>query len=147
MARMTSGSKKPCCGKIPQSIKKHADILCVLAKAKPALVKAIIAKAEPSLIKAISECSYNLLRGNITLTPTQIRRLRSYKTAIRALASKKTPLTRKRALLQKGGLLPGALLASLAPMLISGIGQAITGSIASRKARKAAKKRRESEYY
>ena len=107
--------------KLPQSVKKHADVLCILAKAKPKLVKQIIANAEPSLIKSISECSLNILQGVIPLTANQKRKLVRYKNAMRQLI-KKRPVARqkKKALLMKGGFI-GAILGTVAPILLSSL--------------------------
>lgn len=103
---------------LPPSVKKHADVLCILAKAKPKLVKQIIANAEPSLIKSISECSLNILKGVIPLTNNQKRKLRRYKNAMRQLIQTKSPnRQKKKALLMRGGFI-GSILGTIAPILL-----------------------------
>ena len=106
--------------KLPPSVKKHADVLCILAKARPKLVKQIIANAEPSLLKSISECSLNILKGVIPLTNNQKRKLRRYKNAMRQLIKKRSINRKKKALMMKGGFI-GALLGTIAPILISSL--------------------------
>jgi hypothetical protein len=100
--------------------------LCVLAKAKPKLVRQIVAGADPSLVKTISECSYNILKGHVRLTDGQKKRLSRYKNALRALADRKTTTRQRKALMQKGGFLPilGSL---LAPVLGTVLGAALGG--------------------
>lgn len=116
----TRGSKG-----LPKNIKRHAHVLCVLAKAKPKLVQQLIAGAEPGLLKAIAECSHNVLKGHVSLTPRQKRRLSRYKTALRTVAARRTTNTTRKALFQKGGLL-SALLSTVAPLIVSAIGSAVS---------------------
>ena len=123
--------------RLPVNVRKHAHVLCVLAKAKPKVVKYILANSDKSLLRAISECSYNVLRGRVALTSSQKQRLNRYKTALRTLTQKRTSLVRKRALSQKGGFL-GTLLGAVAPLLIQTIG----GLIAAKSRRKRRRRRR-----
>lgn len=92
-----------------KALRKNIHTLKLLGKAKPAAVKAIIKSGDKALVNALCECCLNVLKGNIPLTPTQKKRLSKYKTCIRALAKKNTPLKKRKALLQKGGFI-GALL-------------------------------------
>jgi hypothetical protein len=55
------------------------------------------------------ECAQNLLKGNVKLTKGQREKIRSRKQSFRKLVFKRTPLAKKRQILQKGGFL-GALL-------------------------------------
>lgn len=105
------------CSRVPKTLQKHAELLCVLSKAKPRLVKQIISGAEPSLVKAFTECSYNLLQGNVPLTKTQLTRLRRYKAALRSLAKKNASLRTKKAILQRGGFI-GALLGPVVSSIV-----------------------------
>ena len=115
------GNKRKSPSKVlPPGIKRHAHILCVLAQAKPKLVKQMIAGAEPGLLKAISECSYNILKGKVRLTSPQKKRLCRYKTALRTIAQPKTSIKTRKALAQKGGFL-GALLGTVAPLIVSAL--------------------------
>ena len=85
--------------------------LQVIMKSKPKLRKLLIEHSPANVIISICECSLNLLKGVIPLTPRQKRRLTRYKTHLRALASKKVSRKRKKQYLnQKGGNLLTALL-------------------------------------
>lgn len=92
-----------------EKLQRNMDTLRLLTKAKPAARKAILKTGDKSLVNALCECSLNVLKGNIPLTTHQKNRLRGYKTTLRALAAKSTPLKKRRTLLQRGGFL-GALL-------------------------------------
>lgn len=107
--------------KLPRNVRQHAHVLCVLARAKPKVVRPLIAGADPSLLKAISECSHNVLQGRVQLTAQQKKRLARYKTVLRTLVAPRTSNKTKKALAQKGGFL-GALLGAVAPMIIRTLG-------------------------
>ena len=116
-----AGRGKTCCyERLPPNIRRHAHILCVLAQAKPKVVKQLVASADPSLLDAISECSHNVLKGHVHLTALQKKRLAKYKKALRTLATKKTGNRQRRALSQKGGLI-GSLLGVVAPLIAKAI--------------------------
>ena len=98
-------------------VRKHADLLKVLAKAKPATCKAILKTADKSLIHCLCECAHNVLKGNVTLSKAQKARLTRYKQDLRAIAKKTTSQKRKQKVLQKGGFLPALLAPLLAPLI------------------------------
>ena len=102
-------------------VQRNAPLLKLLCGAKPALIKAILKGASPDLIKALSECSLNVLKGNVRLTPTQKRQLARHKLGLRTLAKKGTSLKRRRLILQKGGFL-GALIKPILGVLSGLIG-------------------------
>ena len=81
----------------------------LLCGAKPSLIKAVLKGASPDLLNALSECSLNILKGNVHLTPAQKKQLAKYKHNLRALARKGASAKRRKTILQKGGFL-GALL-------------------------------------
>lgn len=109
---------------LPKSVRKHADVLCILAKANPKVVRSVIAGANPELLKVLSQCSLNVLKGVVPITPAQKKKLHKYKTALRVLANHKSSQRQKKALLQKGGF-AGALLGALVPLLAQGVGAAL----------------------
>ena len=110
-------------------VKRQAHILKALAKAHPHVCQAILKGANNDLLQCLSECAYNILKGNVHLTPTQKTKLTKYKLKIRQVADKQVALKKKQKTLQTGGFLP--LL--LAPLLSSVIGplagQAVKGII------------------
>ena len=78
------------------------------------LRKDILEYADAALISALCECAHSILRGTVRLTSREKARLRRYTSDLRAIANRKTAVTRRRRILQqKGGFLP-ALLAPLA---------------------------------
>ena len=81
-------------------------MLQLLCGAKPGVIKAVLKGASPDLIKALSECSLNILKGNVHLTPAQKKQLSRYKQSLRALARRGTSVKRRKQILQKGGFIP-----------------------------------------
>jgi hypothetical protein len=77
-------------------MKGSLPYLQVIAKYGPKLRKLLIDNVFANVITAICECSLNLLKGVIPVTPRQKRRLARYKTHLRALASKKVSRKRKK---------------------------------------------------
>ena len=104
-------------------LQKHANILQVLATAKPALKKAIINAGDKELIDTLCDCAQNLLKGNVTMTTRQKTCLRRHKNLLRQLTQRQS-LQAKKQLLQKGGFL-GSLLAPVLGIVGSllGVGQ------------------------
>lgn len=100
---------------------KYGAHLNVLVTATPEMTKAIIKAADNGLINCLCECSYNVLKGNVPLTPSQMNKLSQHKTDLRKLAEKKTSIPSKKRILQKGGFLSallGPLLGLIGPGLI-----------------------------
>jgi hypothetical protein len=68
--------------------------------------KGIISNCDKRLLDDISECILNVLNGNIKLSDCTKRKLKKYKTSLRTLVDKRTPLSaKKRVIIQKGGFL------------------------------------------
>ena len=121
---------------VPSSLKKHAEIICLLAKAKPKVIREIISSADKDLIKTVSACSYNILKGNLEVTPSQKKKLRRYRENLRTISLKKTPLKTTRALLMKGSGIVTALLGTIAPILLKSVVPAIIKPVLSAVKRK-----------
>ena len=98
-------------------VRRHADVLKVLAKAKPNLCKAIIKGGDMDLVHCLCECAHNVLKGTVTLTKAQKVKLGRYKQDLRSVARKQTSPKRKRQVLQKGGFIPALLAPLLAPII------------------------------
>lgn len=90
-------------------IKRNLPLLQMMCGAKPGLIKAVLKGASPDLIHALTECSLNVLKGNVRLTQAQKKQLSRYKQSLRSLARKATSVKRRKQILQQGGFL-GALL-------------------------------------
>ena len=101
-------------------MKGSLPYLQVLVKSKPRLRKILIDNVPDSVITAICECCLNLLKGVISLTSPQKRRLARHKTHLRALANKKVSRKKKKQYLnQKGGNLLTALIPPVLAVLSS----------------------------
>jgi len=74
-------------------------------------------------IDCVSECAKNVIKGNVPLKPTQLRRLRREISNVRVLASKKTSLKKKRRILQNGG-----FLSALLPPILGVLGSLLLGN-------------------
>jgi glucan phosphorylase len=127
-ATIRKKKKKKQSTQIPPNVRRHAHMLCVLAKAKPKLVRQIVTGADASLVKTISECSYNILKGHVRLTATQKKRLSRYKRALRALADRKTSTRQRKTLMQRGGFLP-LIGAAMAVPVIAGLARKVLGRV------------------
>ena len=101
-------------------LKNNAQILSVLAQAKPHMCKAITGAADHDLITCLCECAQNILNGNVALTKSHLKHLQRYRSDVRILAKRRTPKHRKKKILQKGGFL-SALLASIAVEVLTKI--------------------------
>ena len=103
------------------NLKTHLPLLKYLAHGKPGIVRALIRDGSPELIKVLCECAHNTLKGNVTLTPTQKRKLHKFKKQLRTLADKKKSVKVKKRTLQTGGFL-GTLLGVAVPAVASVLG-------------------------
>jgi hypothetical protein len=91
-------------------LRSNWNELNVLRKAKPKLRKSILRAAEKDLITCLSECSHNVLNGNVQLCAKDKKALRKYSKVLRELAQRKTSTAKRRKILvQKGGFLPALL--------------------------------------
>jgi hypothetical protein len=84
-------------------LRKHANDLLYLLKAKPCISKQIIAKADRSLVECLCECADKILRGNIQFTQAQKTKFRRIKAGLRTLVKKAISLQKKKTVLQRGG--------------------------------------------
>ena len=103
---------------VSNKIRKHCGLLKWLNNAKASQTKAFIKAADKEIINTLCECSLNILRGNISLSPKQKLKLKRYKKGLRQLADKKVSLKTKKSLLQaKGSGLLGAILGGAIPFI------------------------------
>lgn len=78
------------------------------------LRKQVLKKLPNRSVKAICECTHNVLKGNIPLSPYQKKSLKKYKNSLRKIGTKKgTLFSKKKLIIQQGGflniLIPAAL--------------------------------------
>lgn len=90
---------------------KNLSVLKVLASAPPKLRHMILETGNLQLIKAIVECVENVLKGNIPVDQSGLKKLRKHKSASRAVSRAPNKLShKKKVILQKGGAFLPALL-------------------------------------
>ena len=106
------------------TLRKYSPHLSVLASAKPTQCRALLKTADPGLVKCLCECALNVLKGNVPLSSTHKNKLKHHKKDLRILAARGKPISKKKRILQKGGLLP-ALLAPLFGTILPALGGAI----------------------
>ena len=97
-----------------RSINKYAQKLRMLRDSKPSLRKTIL--RDRGLLTCLCECSKNILKDNVPLSPCQKRKLRRHRKSLRELTLKKVSKKKKNKILQKGGFL-GALITPILSLL------------------------------
>ena len=110
-------------------VKRQAPLLLALAKAHPHVCKAILRGADKDLLQCLSECALNILKGNVSLKPSEKARLTKYRQKLRKVADKKVSLKQKHKIVQTGGFAP-ALLAPLLAPLIAPLAKRAVGGLA-----------------
>jgi len=106
-----------------QRMKHNADLLRVLARSSPKQRKAIIKTCHTDLIKCLAEISLNVLQGVVPINPSQKKKLKRFRSLLRALADKKVPIKKKKEKLEQSG---GSLLGLLIPPVLSALGSLFT---------------------
>lgn len=98
-------------------ILRHKDLIFLLSHLSPQLRKDLIKSLKKSEIECISEIFSNFLKKRLTDKSNIINKLKKFKKDIRAVALKKTPLFKKKAILlsQRGG----GILMTLLPLVTS----------------------------
>ena len=88
-----------------QNLKRHWDFLHVLARSLPRQRQNLIKGASTEQIDTLCETCYNVLKGVVPLTRYYKRRLRDYRSDLKAIACSKNSTRDRHALLlkQKGG--------------------------------------------
>ena len=105
-----------------ERLRRNAPILRALHRASPAARKRFLrTRCNQDFINCICECAKNVLKGNVPLTASQRSGLRRRKKTLHLLALKKTPLLKKKKLIQSGGFL-GLLIPAIVSVLSSVIG-------------------------
>lgn len=96
-------------------------MLTVLAQAPPKMRKAILTHANEPLVRTLTECVYNVLRGNVPVKACDFKKLKRFRSKLRKVVAPKQKWRGKRdVFIQHGGFLP---------ILLPIIGSAISGLI------------------
>lgn len=102
-----------------QAVKKNINLLRAISLMTPRQRKSVLKTADKDLIQSVCECAYNLLQGNVSVTPQVKRKLSKYKAVLRRLVKKGEKFkSKKRFIIQQGG---GFVL----PILLSAVLQAL----------------------
>ena len=91
-------------------MKGNLPYLQILAKCRPKVRNVLLEHGTANLVTCICECSLNLLKGVIPLTPSQKQSLLPFKRHLHILANKKISRKRKKSLNRKGDSLLSVLL-------------------------------------
>jgi len=97
---------------------RRASTLKRLSRANQKMAQNILKSAGDDLIKCICDCTLNVLKGNVRVSPKQKSKLKRHKKALRDLAKKKVSLKRKRQIIQNGSFL-APLLSAVIPAIAS----------------------------
>ena len=137
MVKVQRSRRRPGFGK---DLKKHIDMLKMLHEAKDHTRRGFLKCCPADVCYALSEVASNALKGNIPLTDAQYAGLKRHAKDLEELARKRTSLTKKRQIIQKGGFITallgpalrlltpaiGSMAKSLAPSIIPGIVSSMT---------------------
>jgi len=97
-------------------IRQYMPILKKITRMGDAARRRYIKNCDKALLDCFSECAKNTLKGNVTMSKRQFSRLEREKTNVRALASKRTSLRKKRQIVQKGGFIGALLMPAVATL-------------------------------
>ena len=86
-------------------VREHFAFLTYLQAISPRRQKQFIKAADRPILEALSEIALNLIRKNVTLSPSQIDKLRPFEEEIYQLSLKKHSINKKKKIAQKGGFL------------------------------------------
>lgn len=114
---------------VGKDLKQNIHLLKMLHEARGDTKRRVLQCCSRDMCNALSEIASNMLKGNIPLTERQYNELRPHAADIERLSKKKTALTTKRQILQKGGFI-GAILGPALSLLAPAVGSlvsAITG--------------------
>lgn len=101
----------------------NQDFLRLLCSSKRNLQKQLIKNATKDQIYSICEIVVNILKGNLKIDQQQFQKFLKKRKAFRELV-KKSPLKKKKILIQKGGFLQ-----LLIPSIISGLATVVASLI------------------
>ena len=107
-----------------EKVRKQLPFLKFLRSLHKKQQKQIIETGDANLIKVLSSIALNLLKGNVRLTQTQIKKLKPFRKDLIFLGRKTPSIKQKKLKIQKGGFL-GAVL-GLLPSVIAAIVAATT---------------------
>ena len=99
-------------------VRDNFAYLSYLQSITPRRQKLLIKGADRPILEALSELCLNMIKKKVSLSASQIEKLRPYEEEIYQLSLKKHGLEKRKKIVQSGGFL-SALLGSVLPALIS----------------------------
>jgi len=108
-----------------RQIRQYLPVLKQIARMRDSARRTYLKNCDRRLIDCISECAKNVLKNNVPLKESQYKRLRRQKKNVRALASKRTSLKRKRQIVQQRG----GFLSTLLVPAITALGSILAGRL------------------
>ena len=97
-------------------VRQYMPILKKISRMGDVARRRYLKNCDKALMDCFSECAKNVLKGNVPLSKRQFSRLEREKTNVRALASKRTSLRKKRRVVQKGGFIGALLMPAVAAL-------------------------------
>lgn len=86
--------------------------------------QALMKMGGDDLTQCLCECVLNVIKGNVSLTKTQFKKLKRFKTPLRQLVNKKTSLRKKKTIIEQKG---GRLLPNIITPIIKALGGSVLG--------------------
>ena len=111
---------------LPPLVKRNAERLCALANASVPQARKILKTAPADFLRCLSLVASNVLKGNVPIRSSTIRRLTPYAKNFRKFARRTLSSATRRATALRGGFLP-ALLGVLASVVAPALLKAVTG--------------------
>ena len=102
-------------------VKHHVGVLEYIRDLNEKERSQFVKGCNSELLKTLSELCLNLLKGNICISPNDLKKLRKYKQEIITLSEKRHSLKKRRIVCsQKGGFI-GTLISTILPTVIGAI--------------------------
>ena len=101
------------------NIKKHVPLMEYLKTLSEKEQRLFLKSASRPLLRAFAEIALNIVKRQLPLSNTDIKRLKKHENEIIQLSKRKHSHEKRKQILMKGGFLPSLL--SLLPTLVTGI--------------------------
>ena len=113
---MRNGDMGPAVLKKQKTLRENARAIRSLSLASKTIRKSMVSNASKEFISSLVDAVKRILKGNVSLSRTQLRQLQPYERLLERFTASKTGLKSRRTILQDGGFL-GALLPTIIGVL------------------------------
>ena len=110
-------------------LRENASFLDLVRTAEQRQCKKLICTSCKNQIDVLSELCWNIVHGNVNLTPSQVGDLRKHRSLVYRVADKRNPWRSKKRWIQQVGGFPPLLAAIAAPLIASIAGSVIDRAI------------------